>query len=170
MPALPGRRMLRCQGSWTCSLASLRIAGQARAVLEALSSLAARLRTSDRQASARRLRQQLRASRFALPYLDCLSATRGLLAANGSFILRFAAKTQTGDPSSSAICPLCSPPSRAEARVPEESASPHCDPERSRSRRSSGFQCGSARASFGSFRSRIRPATPCHAGTSPQTS
>jgi hypothetical protein len=86
MPALPGRRMLRSQGAGccaargrTCSLASLRIAGQARAVLEALSSLAARLRTSDRQASARRLRQQLRASRFALPYLDCWFATRAII-------------------------------------------------------------------------------------------
>jgi len=94
----------------------------------------------------------------------------GLSSDTRRLILRFAAKTQTGDPSSSAICPLCSPPNRAEARVPEESANQHCDPERSRWRRWSGFQCGSARALFGSFQSHIRPATPCLADTSPQTS
>lgn len=158
-----------------CWLIRLTIADQARAVLEALSSLAALLRTSDQQANARLRRRQLRASRFALPYLDCLFATRVVIWRAGSFILRFAlilrsaAKKQTVDPSSSAICRLCSRPNCVEARALAEQASQHCDPERSHSRRSLGSRCGSAPASFESFQSRIRPITPCHAGTSLQT-
>ena len=47
-------------------------------VLEALSSLTARLHTSDPQASALPQRPQPRVGQFALSYLDCLFATRAL--------------------------------------------------------------------------------------------
>lgn len=63
---------------------ALKTGDQARAVLEALSSLAARLRTSDRQASAQPRRRQLRAWRSALPYLDCLFATRAIIWRRGA--------------------------------------------------------------------------------------
>lgn len=147
---------------------AFKIDDQGRAILEVLSSSSARLRTSDPQASARLRRRQLRASRSELLYPDCLFATRAIIG-SASLILRFGARSQTGDPSSSAIYQLCLPPNPVADRAPAEPASQYCDPERSRSRQSSGFRCGSARAGFVSFQFRIRPTTPCHAGTIPQT-